>query len=292
MGTADGTVLGTTKILDNGPATQRYNMLILSEGYRGSEMAQFAADAQQFANTLFATAPYDRVRTAINIHRVDVTSTDSGAADPAACGGTGASPHTYFDGSFCNNGIQRLLEVNNTTVLKVASAQVPQWHMALVIVNTPIYGGSGGAVATFSKAPAAMEIALHEMGHTAFGFADEYEYYAGCGVDVGHDNHPGTEPIQPNVTINPNRGTIKWRDLILATTPMPTTSNTDCSKCDPQPSPVSTGTVGAFEGADYYHCGSYRPEFNCRMRALGFPFCAVCEKVIVDHLAPFLPAPL
>jgi hypothetical protein len=289
MGTSDGTVLGNTKIVDHGPATQRYNILILSEGYRSSEMAQFAADAQQFANTLFATAPYDGIQTAINIYRVDVASTDSGAADPTACGGTGASPHTYFDASFCNNGIQRLLEVNNSTVLSVASAQVPQWHMALVIVNSSVYGGSGGAVATFSKAPGAMEIALHEMGHTAFGFADEYEYYAGCGGDVGHDHHPGTEPSQPNVTIDTNRNTIKWRSLILAATPMPTTKNADCSQCDPQPSPVAAGTVGAFEGADYYHCGSYRPEFECRMRALNNPFCAVCQEVIVQHLTPFLP---
>ena len=291
MSTADGTVLGTTKIVDNGPAAQRFNLLILSEGYRSTEMAQFASDAQQFANTLFTTSPYDRIRTAINVYRVDVTSTESGAADPAACGGTGTSPRTYFDGSFCNNGIRRLLEVNNTTVLSVASAQVPQWHMALVIVNSSVYGGSGGAVATFSKAPGAMEIALHEMGHTAFGFADEYEYYAGCGVDVGHDHHPGTEPSQPNVTINSNRDTIKWRSLILATTPVPTTNNADCSQCDPQPTPVAMGTVGAFEGADYYHCGSYRPEFNCRMRALNNPFCAVCQQVIVDHLTPFLPKP-
>jgi hypothetical protein len=203
VSTADGTVLGTTKIVDNGPATQRYNILILSDGYRGNEMGEFAADAQQFAKTLLGTAPYDRVRTAINIYRVDVASIDSGAKDPVACGGTGASPHTYFDAAFCNNGIRRLLEVNDTDVLNVASAQVPQWHIALVIVNSSIYGGSGGAVATFSKAPKAMEIALHEMGHTA-GFADEYEYYQGCGIDVGHDQHPGTEPTEPNVTINSN----------------------------------------------------------------------------------------
>jgi hypothetical protein len=289
MSTADGTVLGTTKIVDNGPATQRWNLLILSEGYRSTEMAQFATDAQQLAKTWFSTPPFDRLQAAINIYRVDVTSTDSGAADPAACGGTGASPRTYFDASFCNNGIQRLLEVNIMTVLSVAGGQVPQWHMALVIVNSTVYGGSGGAVATFSKAPGAMEIALHEMGHTAFGFADEYEYYAGCGIDIGQDHHPGTEPFQPNVTINSNRTTIKWASLILPTTPMPTTKNANCAVCDPQPSPVPTGTVGAFEGADYYHCGSYRPEFNCRMRALNNPYCAVCQQVIVQKLTPFLP---
>jgi hypothetical protein len=40
----------------------------------------------------------------------------------------------------------------------------------------------GGGVATFSLAPGANEIALHEMGHTAFSFADEYEYYAGLRI--------------------------------------------------------------------------------------------------------------
>jgi hypothetical protein len=289
MSTADGSVLGTAKIVDHGPATQRWNLLILSEGYRSAEMALFASDAQQFATTLFAIPPFDQLQAAINVYRVDVTSTDSGAADPMACRGTGASPRTYFDGSFCNNGIRRLLEVNILTVLSVASAQVPQWHMVLVIINSTVYGGSGGPVATFSKAPGTTEIALHEMGHTAFGLADEYDYYAGCGIDVGHDHHPAIEPTQPNVTINPNRATIKWGSLILPTTLVPTTRNANCSICDPQPSPVPPGTVGAFEGADYYHCDSYRPEFNCRMRALNNPFCAVCQQVIVQKLTSFLP---
>src|SRR2546421_7187623 len=123
MSTADGAVLGTAKIIDNGPATRRWNVLIMAEGYRAAEMAQFAIDAQQFADTLLVTPPFDRLQAAINVYRVDVTSTDSGAADPAACGGTGASPRTYFDASFCNNGIRRLLQVNDLTVLTVASTQ-------------------------------------------------------------------------------------------------------------------------------------------------------------------------
>jgi hypothetical protein len=251
MSTGDGSVLGTARIVDNGPATRRWNVLVLSDGYRSAEMAQFAIDAQHFATTLLSTTPFDRLQAAINIYRVDVTSTDSGAADPAACGGTGASPRTYFDASFCNNGIRRLLQVNDLTVLNVASAQVPQWHVALVMVNSTVYGGSGGPVATFSRAPDAMEIALHEMGHSAFGLADEYEYYAGCGIDVGHDHHSGTEPSQPNVTVNPNRATIKWGTLILPATPV--------------------------------------PEFNCRMRALNNSYCAVCQRVIEQKLTPFLP---
>jgi hypothetical protein len=295
MSTSDGAVLGATKIVDSGPASQKFNLVLLSDGYRASEMAQFAADAQAFVDFLFATPPFDdlRLRCAINVFRVDVTSTDSGADDPSTptCPGTGAVAATYFDATFCGNGaIRRLLTVNNATVLDVLDVQVPEWHQALVIVNSSIYGGSGGQVGVTSTSGTWERIAIHEFGHSAFGLADEYEYYAGCGVDVGQDNYPGGEPAEPNVTIDTDRTTIKWSDLIDAATPMPTTSNPDCTQCDPQPSPVAPGTVGAFEGARYYHCGAYRPEFNCMMRTLSAQFCAVCQRRIRETLAPFAPA--
>ena len=90
---------------------------------------------------------------------------------------------------FGANGIRRLLVCNATTVLTVAAAQVPDFTVAIVVVNSTIYGGSGGSVGTYSLAGGATEIAIHEMGHTAFGLADEYAYYAG-GAETGHDHHP------------------------------------------------------------------------------------------------------
>ena len=57
MGTSDGPVLGLTKIADAGPPAQRWNVAIVSEGYRSIEMTQFAADAKKFADTLLASAP-------------------------------------------------------------------------------------------------------------------------------------------------------------------------------------------------------------------------------------------
>jgi hypothetical protein len=51
---------------------------------------------------------------------------------------------------------------------------------------------------------------------------------------------------------------------------------------------VAVGTIGLFEGGDYYHCNVYRPEFDCRMRTVNQPFCAVCQQVIVKKLTPFL----
>ena len=59
-----------------------------------------------------------------------------------------------------------------------ASARVQR--RSSFVVNSTIYGGSGGSVGTYSLAGGATEIAIHEMGHTAFGLADEYPYYAGA----------------------------------------------------------------------------------------------------------------
>jgi IgA peptidase M64 len=290
LSTSDGSVGSTTKIVDHGAGTARWNVVILGDGYRRSELPVYRAQAQNVVSTLRATPPFTQLWGAINVWRVDVISTDSGADDPTACGGTGQVARTYFDATFCGDGIiRRLLTVDVGTALSVARSAVPQSHLGMVLVNSPIYGGSGGAVATVSSHPAAMEVALHEMGHTAFGLADEYEFWAGCAGEKGHDKYVGGEPAQANVTKDGSAATNKWKTLITPGTAMPTTANANCALCDPQPSPVGVGTVGAFEGAGYFHCGLYRGEFSCRMRALNNPYCAVCQLAIRNTIQPFLP---
>jgi hypothetical protein len=292
MSSTDGMVIGTTQIVNNGPPQNRYNIVLVAEGYQQSELGKFATDAQQYVERLFATQPFDALECAINVYRVDVASTDSGADDPLTCAdgnpGSGATPATYFDATFCTNGIRRRLTVNDMTVMDVVNVQVPQSSQILVIVNSSIYGGAGGQIATTSVSGDWQEIAIHEFGHSGFNLADEYNYYRGCDVDEPNQyKYMGIEPSEPNVTIDTNRSTIKWGDLILSSTSLPTTSNQDCTQCDPQPSPVPVGTVGAFEGARYFHCGIYRPEFNCKMRVLSLPFCAVCQRRIRQTLTPF-----
>ncbi|MFF3623186.1 M64 family metallopeptidase [Streptomyces sp. NPDC002467] len=287
MGTGDGTVVGTTLLHDSGPTASRWNLVLLSEGYKSSEMTQWHTDAQFFVSQLLAMPPFNEpaIQGRINIHRVDVTSTGSGADDPAACGGTGATPKTYFDATYCSGGLGRLLTANTSIVQGVLTAQVPAWHQGIVVVNSAKYGGSGGPIAVTSTTSNWVTVAAHELGHSAFGLADEYEYYAGCD-ETGHASYGGTEPTAPNVTLDAGRTTNKWRDLVQAATAMPTTRNADCAVCDQQASPVSAGTVGAFEGAGYYHCGLYRPAFNCMMRNLT-PFCGVCQRTIRHTLRPF-----
>jgi hypothetical protein len=296
MTTSDGYIAGRHKVVDHGPNSQRYNIVILGDGYRASELGQYATDVQTFIDAFRSTAPYNDLWCGINVHRIDVVSTDSGADDPGTCGdgstGSGATPKTYFDATFCGDGnIRRLLTCDSASAKSTALAQVPEAHMTMVIVNTSQYGGSGGTVATFSTNASSAEIGLHEMGHTAFGFADEYEYYQGCGTgETGHDHFGGGEPSEPNVTANTDKNTIKWKaQLTNPADALPTTANANCSDCDTQSNPKAASYVGAYEGARYFHCGCYRGSFNCRMRALNNAFCGVCQQVIRTTLQPFLP---
>lgn len=286
MGSSDGYVGSTTKIVDHGPNSARWNLVIVGDGYRASELTKYHTDVQTFIDRMYNTPPFDDLWCGINVHRTDVVSTDSGADDPTACaGGTGATPKTYFDSTFCSSWgsgvLDRLLTVNSSLAQSSASTAVPDVDQVLCIVNSSKYGGSGGSVATCSTHAQSGEIGIHEIGHSAFGLADEYE---------NGGNASGSEPSKPNVTFDSNRATNKWRDLVAATTPMPSSCYGDCaSGCTPPASPPPAGAVGAYEGAVYVHCGAYRPLPNCYMRDYS-PFCPVCSRVIRQVLAPFLPA--
>ena len=45
MTTADGMVLGTTKIVDNGPSAIRWDLVVMGDGYQDGQMTQFETDA-------------------------------------------------------------------------------------------------------------------------------------------------------------------------------------------------------------------------------------------------------
>ena len=293
MSAADGHVDGVTKIVDHGSNSERFNVVVLGDGYTVGQLEKYHADVQTFLSAFRATSPFDRLWCAINVHRVDVVSTDAGAEKPTACGGDGATRQTFFDGKYCADGaIERLLTVDTVLALDTARAQVPEAHFVFVAVNDTVFGGSGDAdVAVFATNATSINIALHEMGHSAFGLADEYESYAGCQTgETGHDAYAGVEPAEPNVTAETNQATIPWRDLIDPATPVPTTVNADCSICDPQPSPVAAGVIGLFEGARWFHCGLFRPAFDCKMRTEAAPrFCSVCAHVITTMLAVYMP---
>lgn len=291
MGTTNGSVIGMTKIFDSGSPTLRWNLVIVADGYRAADMATFITDAESVRDQLLAEPPFDRpeLACAINIYRLDVESDEAGADKPdcADGGGDGSTKDTYFDATFCANGsTQRLLSGDSSLVQDEVESVLPQWHQILVIVNDTERGGAGGSVGWTSNSSADWrDVAIHEIGHSAFGLADEYDYDSG-------DNYAGAEPGAPNVSTQSDPALVKWSSFVTAGADNPTMPNADCATVNNAASPVAANIVGTFEGAKYWHCGLYRPVYNCMMRVTWADFCPVCTQTILDTMAPFaLPAP-
>jgi hypothetical protein len=277
----NGTILGKEKIVDHGSDSECWTIAILAEGYRADEMPKFLSDTDNFVNFFKNFSPFNEFWQKTNVYIVKIASTDSGADLPAQCQG-GAPPvdvRTYLNASFCgalNN--KRLLVVDRTTAKKVWSNWIPEAHVAFAMVNSSIYGGSGGEVPVFSNGAFAQLIGIHELGHSFFNLADEYEVPY---VDFNPENYP-------NVTAKTQLSQIKWKDLIASTTPVPTSRN-QCAGGGPFSHPVPEGTVGLFEGALYKTCNVFRPEKNCLMRDFGRrKFCAVCTRTIRTKLTQLL----
>ncbi|HUP20801.1 MAG TPA: M64 family metallopeptidase [Gemmatimonadota bacterium] len=299
MGAADGTVLGTSKLLDHGPDNQRYNIALLAEGFTAAQQADFDARCDELVSHLILQPDLGPMMAAVNVHKVNVASDQSGAGNPAACGdgspGSGANPRTYFDATYCGDGeLRRTLTVDVELVMDTANAAVPLWNVILLIVNATESGGTAqGSVATVDLSGGWLGTAVHELGHAAFDLADEYAYRIGPdAAEPAQDQYAGAEPPEANITTVRDRPDLKWRHLVPPHVPVPTMENLDCSVVDRSPNLLSgedANAVGLFEGAGYFHCGIYRPAFDCMMRSSLGRFCAVCRESIHDRLRLVMP---
>ncbi|HET8900007.1 MAG TPA: M64 family metallopeptidase [Rhodanobacteraceae bacterium] len=246
-------VLGSALLLDSGPASARLDILLLGDGYTANEMADWRKDAQQVANGLMNDPLFADQAGAINIRRVDVVSAQSGVTDNTLGIQRNTALHTVAGCS----GIDRLV-CADSGLAYAAAEQVTASDgrdVILVVANTTRYGGGGGYIATMTMHSAATELALHELGHTLFGLADEYDY-GSC--------YNNGEPAAADVTRQTRRSAIKWASFIDNATPTPTPTGT-----------YAMATVGLFEGGNYCAYGVYRPTENSRMRTLGYPWYAV-----------------
>ena len=300
MGVNDGAVIGATKILDNGPDNQRMNLVLVAEGFTAAQQGTFDALCAEFVTALQAEPWYPSVGNAINIWRLNVSSTDEGADDPVDCpdvAGDGTVAATYFDATFCGDGkAHRCLTVNWTLLKSTLTTHVPVWYAGAAIVNTTKRGGCA-QYPVFATGlghhpdETWTDIALHEFGHAAFHLADEYNYGRG-------DNAPAGEPAKPNITATKTLAnlaatgqTVKllWADMVTPEVPITTMEHPNCSLEELDPNVLDDDfKIGMFEGAGYYHCGYYRPAYLCRMRVAKEPFCAVCIQGIADKLGTFI----
>jgi hypothetical protein len=257
---ANAQIYPVTTIINNGPDTKRVNYVVLGDGYKSNELSTYISDATNISNSLFNSSPFKEYKNFFNIYAIEVPSNESGADHPAN-GSDVVEPifpmadvDNAFGSTFDAFGIHRLLvPMDNQSIITVLSNNFPSYDQVMVVVNSPHYGGSGGWLATSSTAASASEIAIHELGHSFAGLADEY--WAG---DI-------YAAEKPNMTATSDPNTIKWKDW------------------------VGTNSVGVFpHGSSGNQANWHRPHQNCKMRYLGVDYCSVCSEAIIDKIYSFV----
>lgn len=240
-----------TTFVNNGPSTNRVDLVVLGDGYTTADLPKYATDVQRFILDMFQQQPYSEYKPYFNVHRIDVLSADSGVDHPE----TNTYKNTALDAAYNCGGLQRLICVDTTKVFNIVnSVMLPsQRDIILVLVNDSTYGGSGGTVAVSSTNALGGEIVLHELGHSFGLLADEYGGPPPPACDSS------VEPAEANATSATTRATIKWNAWIDVSTAIPTLS-------------TSPGVPGLYEGAKYCDTELYRPTYNSKMRSLGEPF--------------------
>lgn len=251
-----------TTIVNNGPSSNRVDVVFLGDGYTSADLAAGIYDNHitnyrnyKFSNSLNSD-PFFRYRNYFNIHKIDVVSNESGADVPPLS----IFRDTALDGSYYfEGGSERLLYVNtgkSDTVrdLALTGAEFTA-EMQYVTINDTKYGGGGGLYAAYAGGDASsLEVALHEIGHSFSNLADEY--------GGSTDPYTGAEPSEVNVTKDATGDKwSRWNGYNQS----------------------GIGVIGAYEGGRYYDTGIYRPSNDSKMRSLNRPFDAVGrEKIILD----------
>ena len=225
-----------------GSSDNHVNLVFLGDGYVESEMNTFVEDAQKATNAFFKETPWNNYKDYFNVFLIKTPSKVSGA---------GMSPkeqiQNFYGTTFGFNGTDRLLYPNNiSAVRRILKNHVPNYNIPVIIVNSIKYGGAGGEVMTFSKAPEAFEIFLHEVGH---GFADlADEYWAG---DIYARE-------RPNMTRINHSKYIKWKNWC--------------------------GSEGIGIYPFYEKPTWFKPSMICKMEYLGLDYCAVCRQAIIESI--------
>ena len=294
--------LNVWTILENGPCSEKVDLLIMGDGYRAEESEKFHADAKRLSDVLFSTHPFDKRKKDFNVRAIDIVSQDSGISDPRG----GSWKNTALSLTFNALDLDRYVLTFAEKDIRDYAAAAP-YDFILLLFNDSKYGGGGIFnlwMTCSSDAARAPYVFVHEFGHLFAGLADEY-----YSSDVAYENFESepVEPWEPNVTALKDPENLKWKNLVEPSTPLPTPwskqkydsiysgqsegrdNSEKLSSSEKKTRLLSlvesdpwAGKVGAFEGAAYRSSGMYRPELACTMFSTQTEegFCRVCRQAI------------
>lgn len=246
-------------IMQNGDTDKHINFVFLGDGYQEHELPKFVEDVRKVAEDIFQKTPFKEYKNYFNVYAIKVPSNESGASHPGDAfdeSSSGEQPvitvDNYFGSTFDYAGIHRLIfATNDAAIQTVLAYNFPEYDQIIVLVNTPYYGGSGGAYATITTHYLASEITIHELGHSFAGLADEYW----AGDQFANE--------RPNMTQTSSPSSIRWKNWLYD---------------------FGVGIYPYEESPSWY-----RPHQLCTMRYLSTPtdkidYCSVCSETTVERI--------
>lgn len=260
------TVIAETKKLHySAESSHALDMVFIGDGYTCNEIDDFYKDVNSTVTYLFSIPPFKDYKDKINIWTVAAISNQSGTDIPQ----DSIWKSTALNTNFNTFGSDRYLTSSDYHAIRNYAGLVP-CDQICIIVNTDIYGGGG--IYNFwnissAKNEYAHEVFAHELGHSMGALGDEY-----YDSEVATENiyNKNTEPYQANLTTLVDFDS-KWKDMLSADTKIPTEVNSK-----------NINAVGVYEGGGYQEKGIFRPYINCKMRALGYDFCPVCQRTLTN----------
>jgi IgA Peptidase M64 len=285
-GAADVTMV---KLIDNGPFGSKVTMVVVGDGFTAADQDAYNSHVDDLlTNGLFTQDFYAANKSAFDLVRLNVFSNQSGVSTKTydANGNVIATTtsDTYFGAIFNGDWNHCWVEDGPNTAKRLTdllNQWVPDRRLIFLLLNNPGFGGCGGGGRLTLPLGVTWSTVAHECGHALGGLADEYHQL--------NNAYTGSEPGQPNATINTNRATLKWAWAVAASTPIPTGGD-DYTPPKPAGWDDNQG-VGLFAGGSGdYATGIYRPVINCRMNSNNPPFCPVCNGAMSAQTKPYLPA--
>ncbi|MDD3860992.1 MAG: M64 family metallopeptidase [Bacteroidales bacterium] len=253
------------KIHFSAESDKALDMVFIGDGYTKTEMNDFFRDVNSMTEYLFSIPPFKDNKDKINIWAVAAESFESGTDIPQQSIWKSTALNTNFN----TFGSERYLTSSDYHAIRNYAGLVP-CDQVCIIVNTSVYGGGG--IYNFwnissAKNEYSHEVFAHELGHCLGALGDEYYDSEVATEDIYNKN---TEPYQANLTTLVNFES-KWKDMMSADTKIPTEVHSN-----------NKNTVGVYEGGGYQEKDIYRPYINCKMRALGYDFCPVCQRTLTN----------
>lgn len=239
------------KLLQGNTNGQGLDLVIVGDAFLAEDQAKLEAAARNLLKYIFE---YDnnalmRYQQLINVWLVESIS-PSRDVPLHTTGG-----NTLLGAFFGCAGIARLLCIDDQKAFDLVVQHVPQYDQILVLVNSDIYGGAGGQLATASLNGAVKNVVLHELGHSLVNLADEY-------IDSAVSNYITDEPFEVNATMSTDVPNLKWNYWFDDKNAIPGYSKFNYFETD----------VGYFQGGRYVTTGIWRPTFTSIMRELDKPY--------------------